>query len=335
MRAYQDLSTRGQVARIRPIAREMADQFGWSDAEMRLLNHGYNTTFALRKGDERAALRINVNSIRTKAQLLGEVAMVHALEESPVWVASPHPLVNGDGYLASLPFSKLHSRDARQGDMHALLYSWLPGRTAGHNWGAARARALGEATRQLHDHARTWQPPAGADFTEPGDVMIDCPLNPRARCDSFLEVIDRGNRVIERLRQSQPLIPIHFDLHMWNIKWTKGQLAVFDFDDCRRGWPAWDVAITLFYMRRFANPEQCEPAYWEGLGLTLDDLGIDRDELEALIAARGVFLASEMLGEWTADFAKHAETYVEVTQRRVQHYFDTGRFDPNVASLPN
>lgn len=335
MRVYQDLSTRGQVSRLRPIAREMADQFGWVDAEMRLLNHGYNTTFALRKGSDRAALRINVNSVRTKAQLLGEVAWVHALEDSPVWVARPHPLRNGEGYLATRPFDGLNSREQRQTDLYALLYDWLPGRTAGHRWGPEAARALGVATRQLHEHARSWSPPAEADFTEPGDVLIDCPLNPRARFDSFLEVIERGNRVVERLRTSQPMIPVHFDLHMWNIKWTRSRLAVFDFDDCRRGWPAWDVAITLFYMRRFPNPERCEPAYWEGLGATTESLGVTPDELEALIAARGVFLASEFLSEWTADIVKQGEAYLEVSKRRVEHYLATGKFDPNIATLPS
>lgn len=313
----------------------MAEQFGWADAEMRLLNHGYNTTFGLRKGDERAALRINVNSLRSEDQLKGELAWVHALEESEVWVPLPILKRDGSGYLAELSSRRLMPEREESDTMFAVLYGWLPGRTAGHQWTPEVARAVGVATTQLHEHARTWKQPCEAYYSTPHDVMIGCPLNPRAVRPGFETVLERGNTVIDRLHRDQPLIPVHFDIHMWNLKWYRGRLAVFDFDDCRLGWPSWDVAITLFYMRRFANPAECETAYWEGLGKTLDDLGVSHDEMEALIASRGVFLASEMLGEWTAELQQMGTKYVDVTEQRVQHYLETGTFDPNVATLPS
>lgn len=335
MLPYQQLSQRGQLARLRPIAHDLAAQFGWGGCDLRLLNHGYNTTFGLRRGDERAALRINVNSIRTRGQIMGELSWVHALlDAGVVQVARPMPLADGGGFLAVHPFSALGARDPKAAHLHAVLYDWLPGRTAGHSWGPEPARALGQATRALHEHAKSWTVPADAEFTEPGDVMIDCPLNPKADLPEFREVLARGDGVIERLRREQPLIPVHFDLHMWNIKWHKGTMSVFDFDDCRMGWPAWDVAITLFYLRRFPEPDVCEAAYWDGLAASLDDLGVTYDEMEALIASRGVFLASEMLSEWTAEAVQIGGPYLEVTRKRVESYLHTGRFDPNVAVLP-
>lgn len=333
MLAYQDLSTRAQVARLRPVARSVARQFGWDDAELRLLNHGYNTTFELRRKGEKAALRINVNSDRTPGQLRGEVAWVHALQDSEVWVPRPYPMLDGSGFIAQHPYADLHARDATRTDMYAVLYSWLPGKTVGHQWSPEVARELGRVTTLLHEHGRSWHPPKDVDFSEPPDVLIGCKLNPRADLPDFQEVLQRGNAVIERLRRDQPMIPIHFDLHMWNLKWTRGRLSVFDFDDCRMAWPAWDVAVTLFYLRRFPDPVACEAAYWEGLGLGLKELGLSHAEMEALIAARGVFLASEMLSEWTAEVVKIGSAYLETTQKRVAHYLETGIFDTAVASV--
>lgn len=334
MTPYQQLSQRGQLARLRPVAQDLTVQFGWGGSALRLLNHGYNTTYGLLRDGKRAALRINMNSIRTREQIMGELAWVKALlEAGSVPVARPLPLADGGGHLALHPFSAIGVRDPKAEHLHAVLYDWLPGRTAGHAWGPEPAHALGRLTRALHDHARSWTVPAEAEMTVPGDVMIDCPLNPKADTPDFREVLARGNRVVERLRRDQPLIPVHFDLHMWNIKWHKGKMSVFDFDDCRMGWPAWDVAITLFYLRRFPEPEACEAAYWQGLGATLDDLGVTYDEMEALIAARGVFLASEMLSEWTAEAVQIGEPYLDVSRKRVSFYLQTGRFDPNVAVL--
>lgn len=334
MRRYQDLKTRGQVGRLRPIAEEMASQFGWSGAEMRLLNHGYNTTFGLRKGDERAALRINVNSIRTLGQLQGELAWVHALRDTDVWVPQPYRRLDGDGFLARVPRAHLLPDATPEQELYGVLYSWLPGRTTGHNWSPVIAHEVGRATTALHLHAATWNPPRGAVFSDPVDVMLGEKLEPRANRPGFEDVLARGNAVLAKLRAQEPMRPIHFDIHMWNLRWHRNRLAVFDFDDCRAGWRAWDVAITLFYMRRFPNPTECEPAYWEGLGLSLDDLGVTHDEMEALVACRGIFLASEMLKEWTAELQQIGTGYVDVTEKRIEHYLKTGTFDPSVASLP-
>lgn len=313
----------------------MASQFGWPGAQMRLLNHGYNTTFGLRKGDQRAALRINVNSVRTLGQLQGELSWVHALKDSDVWVPQPFPRIDEDGFLARVPRTDLLP-DAEAGSkLYGVLYSWLPGRTTGHNWNPVIAHEVGRATTSLHRHAATWQVPEGAEFTDPIDVMLGAELELAARRPHFAEVLARGNEVLLRLRKDEPMRPIHFDIHMWNLKWHDNRLAVFDFDDCRSGWRAWDAAITLFYLRRFANPVECEAAYWQGLGQTLDDLKVSHDDMEALIACRGIFLASEMLKEWTADLQQIGTAYVDVTEKRIEHYLKTGVFDPNVASIPS
>ena len=301
---------------------------------MRLLHHFYNTTYALDRDGKRAALRINVNSIRSRGQIMGELAWVNALrEEGAVHVARPIHLMDESGYLALHPFEAMGASESKAEHLHAVLYDWLPGRTAGHTWGPEPAYALGQATRLLHDHARSWILPSNAEMADPPNVMIGCPLNPRADFPEFREVLARGDLVLERFRREMPMIPVHFDLHMWNIKWHKGRLSVFDFDDCRMGWPAWDAAITLFYLRNFREPAASETAYWHGLEASLDDLCVSNADLEALVAARGVLLASEILGEWTAEAVQISSAYLEVTRKRVEAYLQTGRFDPNVAVL--
>jgi Ser/Thr protein kinase RdoA (MazF antagonist) len=42
------------------------------------------------------------------------------------------------------------------------------------------------------------------------------------------------------------MIPIHADLHVWNINKDKDNFYILDFDDCGLALPVWDMAVTLY-----------------------------------------------------------------------------------------
>ena len=42
---------------------------------------------------------------------------------------------------------------------------------------------------------------------------------------------------------------LHADLHNSNLKWCRGRLYVFDFDDSAIGVPMQDLAISAYYLR--------------------------------------------------------------------------------------
>jgi Ser/Thr protein kinase RdoA (MazF antagonist) len=92
---YEDRTVRGQVALLRPTAREVLRQYPIEVASLRVLDHAFNTTFRVDTTDgRRFALRLNVNSRRTDAFIGAEMAWLAALsEETDLWVAhtAAHP----------------------------------------------------------------------------------------------------------------------------------------------------------------------------------------------------------------------------------------------------
>ena len=54
---------------------------------------------------------------------------------------------------------------------------------------------------------------------------------------------------------------IHCDMHHGNFYVENGNLTVFDFDDCRYHWFAFDIAIPLFYVLRDARIDPNDSAF--------------------------------------------------------------------------
>ena len=324
---YESLSTRAQVARLKPVGMRFCDLFGIKGARLRLLNHGFNTTFGVESSSgERFALRINVNSFRGRAEIGAELAWVGALaRDTDLNVPIPRA---GLGEIESEEFCKT---------VFGALYSWLPGPTGDSVPSPVVARAVGEATVKLHDHARSWTVPEGCQFNPVRNVTFGADL--RFAEHGFAgdlsvmeEVQSRGNEALERLRTAPPT-PIHYDLHLSNVKWHRGKLSVFDFDDAILGYPAMDVAVSLFYLRRYPQGVEMEAAYREGLGKPVQEFGFSEEDCETLIAARGLGLANELYAMNTAELIELAPRYAALTEVRLRHFLKTGRFDPSVATL--
>jgi hypothetical protein len=150
----------------------------------------------------------------------------------------------------------------------------------------------------------------------------------------FQDVYDRANTILARLLKDQMQL-VHFDLHFGNVKIRKGKMSVFDFDDCVFTHPAHDAAQAMYYLRREGINDRLEEAFWRGAGTTVEQMGVTREEFEYLVGARGVLLATDLLGTKNADLAAMAERYVEVTRKRLEHLLRTGEFDVRVASFKN
>ena len=72
VKPFAQVTTRTQVNRLRALARAALPTWGLPDAKLRLLNHGYNTIFAVHTADgRRYALRVNTQPHKTEPQLRG------------------------------------------------------------------------------------------------------------------------------------------------------------------------------------------------------------------------------------------------------------------------
>ena len=74
---FADLSVEQQIETMLPLARQIVEGYGLGECELESINHEYNSTFKVTTASgEYFALRINVNSQRTLANLKAEMNAV-------------------------------------------------------------------------------------------------------------------------------------------------------------------------------------------------------------------------------------------------------------------
>jgi Ser/Thr protein kinase RdoA (MazF antagonist) len=303
---------RGQVARLRPLALEACRRFGIEPESLRLVFHGFNTTFRVLSPDGRVfALRINIGSESSLDQLNAEIAWIRILRsEGRVGVAEAAFTPDG-AYIVSLdgPLGK---------PVRCVLFSWLDGTLAKKAATPDTCRKLGGATAELHDQARKWRIPEGCRFKALPDLLYghDFVL---PETDLFLAARDRAIEQFARLAP-QPRLPIHYDLHLGNAKVNRGKLSVFDFDDAVLAWPILDAVVTIHGLRGFQNRELLERAYWEGLGSRPADFGYTDSEFEGLVASRGLFIANALSTSVHAQFRAQLPRLLELTALRLARF---------------
>jgi Ser/Thr protein kinase RdoA (MazF antagonist) len=334
MAPFKELKTRAQVARLRRVALQALEGYDLREPRLKLLNHGFNTTFRVdtAKG-QKFALRLNVNSRRSEANIRAEVAWLEALaRETDLNLPTPQRTKSGAN-MQWLPSSDLGR------DIPAALFSWLPGQNIGTNADLHNMRTVGRAMATLHQHASSWTMPEGCELPLVNDILCGFPnrFEPKThealtleRCELFNQVLERAQTALETLFETQTPIPLHFDLHNWNLKWTRGKLYVFDFDDSVRGIPTQDISTNWYYLRSYANNDALETAMLAGYSEIAKPPVPNTDVLEALIAGRGLLLLNDLLVIETAEERAYIPKFVATSELRLRHYLETGRFDAKI-----
>lgn len=330
---FEQRSPRAQAMRLRPVAMAALADYPLEVAGLRLINHGFNTIFRVDTTDgRRLALRLNVNSRRTPANLAAEMAWLAALsDETDLWVPTPQRTRSG-----ALTTS-VHSTDLGR-DLPVALFAWLPGRDLGAAATVEQMRAVGRATAVLHHHAAGWQLPAGAELPSIDSIMMDVPDHfadeHPLMTDEYRSVIDTAMAHVQghydTLFASASRQPLHADLHVWNLKWYRGRLIVFDFDDSGVGVPAQDLAISAYYLRD--NFEQ-EAALLDGYRAVRPLPAFTDEQFEALVAGRSLVLFNDVLtttnSEWLAMLPRLIPNWIT----KLRAYLDTGVYRHDVPGL--
>jgi Ser/Thr protein kinase RdoA (MazF antagonist) len=331
---FEERSQRGQVERLRRSAAAALEQYPIEVARIRLLNHGFNTTFRVDTATgDRFALRINVNSRRTSEFLGAEIAWLAALAETTdLRVPTPQPTTDGRlvGSVASPDLGR---------ELPVVLFSWLEGPNLGRAPTTGQMRAVGRAAATLHAFVETWSLPPATDLPRIDRVLMDSPDNltgqdhplltdeRRGVIDAaFTHVQDRFDSFIVGRR----LVPIHADLHGWNMKWHAGELAVFDFDDSGLGVPMQDFAISAYYLR---DDLRLEAAMQEGYADVRPLPAWTHDQFEAMVASRNLVLLNDLFTITTATVRAMLARYLLDTVTKLRHYLDTGVYRHDVPGL--
>jgi Ser/Thr protein kinase RdoA (MazF antagonist) len=326
--AYTALDEESQVEVLRRVALDAGAAFGLVVTEVALVLHAYNTTFRLDTDDSRRlALRVNTNSKSTPSHIAAQQAWQHALA-AETDVPVPDPVATPEG-----AWQVRVDCPEWGGALHATVASWLEGDDVG-QCDEVQAVALGRTMAALHDHAERFTLPAGSGLT-----LFDEPLfhdssalleeattagMPAAPAEVLAAALAECRVRFAQVYAGQRPVVLHADLHGGNLKWHRGRLAVFDFDDAGLGVPALDLAISTFYLR--SGDPAVEEALREGYAQVRALPEVTEEQFEALVAARQLLLANTLLTSSTATLRAEATAYLDVTVDRLRRWLATGRF---------
>ena len=324
MKPYAEVCESGQIDRIRRAVLPVIEPaWGIRPETLRLVSRSYNTTFRVGAAAGPFALRVNIGSQHSREMIEAEVAFARHLSSAKTFrVPQAIATTTGDHAVeVEIP--------GFETPVCVVLYEWLPGPTVGEGGTPEILTALGVATRELHELGAAY-PSAKPPFR----VLIDAYYGDPYRLpgqDLDLGLFEECSRRVDELfarLADMPRIPMHADLHLYNLKFHGGRLSIFDFDDAVVSWPVMDPAITLWYLRRDPRGLELEPHFWKGLDATSSDFGVSAEEFETLVAARTVLLVNDIVGTTSAETKKEIPRFIRRCEALLRHYLKTGRYAP-------
>ncbi len=287
--------------------------------EVCLINNEYNATFkVVTKDGQRFALRININSPRSIANLQAEIAWVNFLvADSRVNVPHPIPSVDGQYFIT-------FNHGSNQGEFKCVLYSWLDGEELGDDPTFEQLRLLGAAMAALHLSSKDFQLPADAQLpifkdplweTEDHLLSTKSVLEPDAKA-LVAQAITVIKSEIDALYDQHSMQIIHADFHGWNVKWHNNKVAVFDFDDCGFGLPVQDLATAIYYLD---TPEQ-DAALKEGYASIADLPDYTENQMQMFLIQRRIILLNYLYETSNEEHRAMIPDYLEESLRRIKQF---------------
>ena len=317
--AFADLTVEQQVETMLPLARQVIDGFDLGECELESINHEFNSTFKVTASSgERFALRINVNSQRTLANLKAEIFWVEQLAGVD-GLRVPAPVKTRSGEYISKAWHPMLERD-----LLAVLFTWLEGEELGDEPTEEMMRAAGRAMARMHAASRDTKLPEGASLPVVNDVFWSYgnaiepsdQVSPQDKA-TIARAVDKIETITRDLYARNSPQLIHADIHPWNVMWQGSDVAIFDFDDCVIGLPVQDIAVTLYYNDTAEQDAAFLAGYQEFGPLPK----YTETEMNALKMQRRIFLLSYILETENPEHRALVPEYLEKTIERIHDLF--------------
>jgi Ser/Thr protein kinase RdoA (MazF antagonist) len=324
---YQDLDEAGQIAEVQKLVPGILSQYGIEAKAIENVNHSFNSSFKITTdtGAE-LALRINLASSKSSNEVLAEMQWLEQLSENGS-VLAPVPLrTTNNELLISTRFEPLDTETT------AVLCKWIPGVEVGDEPTNEQLFALGQNMARLQIFAKNLSFEAPAFLPTINRTLMNTednlrPAQPKQINDKLygdiLKGLELNDEVYARLSKDQELLPIHADLHYGNAIQTVDQLAIIDFDDAGMGLPIQDLVISNYYIREDTEREKHLKAGYASL---LELPKISSEDYEILIMGRLIGLVSAVTYMTSAEIIEFIPTFLDRTQKRLDHFFSTGEF---------
>lgn len=313
--------------RLRRMALAALERYDLEVKRVRLISNDMNGIFRVDTADGlRYVLRVCLpgDAGHTPEEIRSEMMWLAALSrETDLGV--PCPLEAGDGGLmvtAEVP--------GVPEPRHCVVFGWMPGPDLADRLTPENVSRLGELSAALHAHAETFVPPAGFcirrsdhvfSFGEPV-VLFQAdhrPLFPPERLACYDYAVRRVQEALDGLyADERGLRVVHNDLHQWNVKVHRGKLYALDFEDLMWGYPAQDIAVTLYYFLGGGNYGALREAFRRGYTRRLPWPERYPGEIDTYMAGRGVMLVNFILQDPNPDYRQIAPEFIERVARRVR-----------------
>lgn len=256
MQPFEDLSTRGQIGRLRRLAEVALRDYGIQSARLVPLAHMENTTFRVDASDgKRYVLRIHrttgspFHPVRGAAEVRSEMSWLVALQrETRLNVPDPIPTQTED-------LLTVAAVDGVPTPRICVLLRWGEGRFLDAGLTPSHLERVGTFVARLHEHAMGFEPPPGfvrgrigdlsggvRDYVA-GTVREFCGLEAAATVEAILGLVEGARDELGAGPDAFGLI--HADLHQENYLFDRGRVRAIDFDDCGWGHFAYDLTVVL------------------------------------------------------------------------------------------
>jgi Ser/Thr protein kinase RdoA (MazF antagonist) len=267
MRAFDELTARGQIGRLRVLGRDALAEYGLGGARVSLLRQTFNTLFRVVDAQgHKTALRLGARQrIHTAETEAVETAWLTALR-ADTDIDAPLPIANRTGAFVTTVES-----DGVPEPRSCVLFEWARGHRLGETLDTESAARAGALLARLHDHGARFdggrrQPVISADTVTLFQLPDLIPRTDPEYGTLFAEACDRARLAIDALWTDPPHAPhlLHGDFHPNNILVWRGRLTPIDFQDLTWGFEVQDIAITVRSFERSADPGSLAAALRRG-----------------------------------------------------------------------
>lgn len=264
MKAYEDLTRRGRLRRIKRIAQRGLDAFGFHEVCPRLIIESGNILYRVKTMnpmptsgnlyvDNCFLLRLHWPGYQSEGAIESELEWLSALCNAGLPVPQPVPTIEGE---LSVEISIPGVPESRR----CSLLRWVKGRRVMKHVRRWHMTAIGNLMARFHNHASSWKPPPhfvrrhydhnGLWGDDTGTSYTADEVWPRIRrryFEAFREVTLRVERVMEDWGKELDVYGlIHADLGTnANVLFYSGEARAIDFDDGGFGYWMYDLAVAL------------------------------------------------------------------------------------------
>ncbi|MGO9875869.1 MAG: phosphotransferase enzyme family protein [Acidimicrobiia bacterium] len=321
-RAFDDLTPRGQLGRLRTLAFAALREYDLEVVRCRFVAQAFNTVFRVDAANGSTyAFRISPHlRIHADGCELAEAEWLTALRRDatssvPQVIRTRDRSVVVTAAAAGVPQART-----------CVLFEWTAGRPLRERTSVNLVHKVGALTAIVHEHGAFWaatRPPGPPS----GVLVADCVLYFRAarRLDELrptygsvlAEAADRTQRALDDLWRNPPHRPhlLHGDVQPGNVLAAHGEVTLIDFQDLIWGFEIQDALIAVDALAPLDNGPRLVDAFRRGYETVRPWPDADRGTVEALTAARHLNILNFGLNVRRPDLerfvARHAGPVVE------------------------